>query len=190
MPCYQSFTDHLCNATVQWCDSLYKPLPVHPPLRPKLQATYGISVWLLFLQQVQSLFSQEVAACHLATVKSGLWRGWVYFLLTGSLPKCWHKRERWRPGYNFNHICSWLLLKELLYKHLSYLSQGLVNQWCPLNHLSKQLFFCGFYCYCLFFKNLNCIYFLLIFCVLFCLLLLSLLFSSILATADTKCSDY
>lgn len=118
MPCYQSFTNHLCSATVQWCDSLYKPLPVHPPLRPKLQATYGISVWLLFLQQVQSLFSQEVAACHLATVKSGSWRGWVYVLLTGSLPKCWHKRERWRPGYNFNHLCSWLLLKELLYKHL------------------------------------------------------------------------
>lgn len=189
MPCYQSFTNHLCSATVQWCDSLYKPLPVHPPLRPKLQATYGISVWLLFLQQVQSLFSQEVAACHLATVKSGSWRGWVYVLLTGSLPKCWHKRERWRPGYNFNHLCSWLLLKELLYKHLliTRLSESVMS----FKSLVKTVgFFLWFLLLLPFFFNLNCIYFLLIFCVLFCLSLSLLLFSSILATADTKCSDY
>lgn len=55
------------------------------------------SAWLLFLQQVQRLFSQEVAACHIATAKSGSHRGGVRYT-SCRLEVCQHLGAHGRDG--------------------------------------------------------------------------------------------
>ncbi len=91
-----------CNAkpvqacvTAQLCNSWYTARPALLSWGLSFRTHMKFAAWLLFLQQVQRLFSQEVAACHLATVKTGSHRGGVCFLWSGSLPTSWCTWKRW-----------------------------------------------------------------------------------------------
>lgn len=72
-----------------------------PPTPPHLGLIFRLhmesSAWLLFLQQVQRLFSQEVAACHIATAKSGSHRGGVQYT-SCRLEVCQHLGAHGRDG--------------------------------------------------------------------------------------------